>query len=179
LAALFTKNEVSFVTFNYDRALEHFLYTTLSATFGASENDVGRVLSQLPFIHLHGRLGHLPWQGSDGRAFEPTLNRTVLETCVRAIKIMNEGPDVSTAEFNQAKELMEKSERIYFLGVGFNDVNLQRIGLSSHTNSKVSSTGLGLNQTEHARIAQAYGAYMHVHLHVNCKEMLRSHVAWD
>lgn len=58
----FGQNEVSFITFNYDRTVEHFLATSVGNSFGKSMDKVAKVMKNIPIIHLHGRLGYLPWQ---------------------------------------------------------------------------------------------------------------------
>ena len=52
----FHTNKVSFVTFNYDRSLEHFLCRSLANSFAKTEAEAGEVISKIPIIHLHGRL---------------------------------------------------------------------------------------------------------------------------
>lgn len=58
----FTNNEVTFVTFNFDRSLEYFLFNSLRNTFGATAQACADVFTRIRIIHLHGRLGWLPWQ---------------------------------------------------------------------------------------------------------------------
>jgi hypothetical protein len=41
----FKSNQISFVTFNYDRSLEYFLYTALESTYGIGEEKVVELLS--------------------------------------------------------------------------------------------------------------------------------------
>lgn len=58
----FAKNKVAFVTFNYDRCVEHFFFTSLKNSFGRSDEETAAVAKRIGVVHLHGRLGHLPWQ---------------------------------------------------------------------------------------------------------------------
>jgi hypothetical protein len=58
----FVQNRIAFITYNYDRTFEHFLFTSLKNTYGAADEAVADVLNNLTIIHLHGRLGYLPWQ---------------------------------------------------------------------------------------------------------------------
>ena len=69
----FGNNKVSFITFNYDRVIEWFFVTSLSNSYNKSKRDCVEVLKSIPIIHLHGRLGHLPWETSADRfGFHPT-----------------------------------------------------------------------------------------------------------
>lgn len=62
----FGKNAVSFITFNYDRTVEHFFITSLMNSHALSETDAAVILQRIPIVHLHGRLGYLPWQKMEG-----------------------------------------------------------------------------------------------------------------
>ena len=57
----FGGNKLSIVTFNYDRAVEHFLFTSLKNSYNKSDEECAKALSAIPIIHLHGSLGLLPW----------------------------------------------------------------------------------------------------------------------
>jgi hypothetical protein len=70
----FPNNRLSFVTFNYDRTVEHFLFSALQNSYRKSDDESRAVLEQIPVVHLHGRLGFLPWQkGSATREFSTKL----------------------------------------------------------------------------------------------------------
>lgn len=117
----FAQNQVSFVTFNFDRSLEHFLITSLQNTFGAKEEDCANVLEEIAIIHLHGRLGHLPWQrGRTSRPYDAAISPQVLDLCVRDIKVVHEElEDGRDRDFQAAKHRLMTSEKNYFLGFGF------------------------------------------------------------
>jgi hypothetical protein len=63
----FGDNKVSFITFNYDRVIEWFFVTALSNSYHRSKRDCAAVLKSIPIIHLHGRLGYLPWETSSDK----------------------------------------------------------------------------------------------------------------
>ena len=58
----FADNKLAFVTFNYDRTIEHFLFTALQNSHDKPDEDFTKILDAIPIIHLHGSLGSLPWQ---------------------------------------------------------------------------------------------------------------------
>ena len=70
----FGKNRISFITFNYDRSIEHFLYTALCNGYGKDPREVAEQLSTIPVVHLHGNLGALPWQSERGRQYRPEID---------------------------------------------------------------------------------------------------------
>ncbi|HEY0089927.1 MAG TPA: hypothetical protein VGB37_13845, partial [Candidatus Lokiarchaeia archaeon] len=60
----FGNNKISFISFNYDRLLEHVLFHNLKSTFTQkSETDISEQLNLIPFIHVYGKVSNLPWQG--------------------------------------------------------------------------------------------------------------------
>ena len=64
----FGSNKLAIVTFNYDRVVEYFLFTSLKNTYGKSDEECRAALEKIPIIHLHGQLGGLPWAGFNGQA---------------------------------------------------------------------------------------------------------------
>jgi hypothetical protein len=111
--AEFHTNAVSFVTFNYDRSLEHFLCSALVHTFSKSEAESGAVIKKIPIIHLHGRLGYLPWESGAGpsRPYNTEITRDVVNTCINEVKVVNRTTDINAEEFAKTKELLAKAER--------------------------------------------------------------------
>ena len=128
----FAQNEVAFITFNFDRSLDNFLFESLKRTFGATNDAVASVLSKIRLIHLHGRLGYLPWQSNElVRPYSPELSRSAVEMCIQDIKLVHEElKDGRDEDFTEAKRLLNLSERIYLLGFGFGDVNVSRLALA-------------------------------------------------
>jgi hypothetical protein len=176
----FGENAVSFVTFNYDRSLEFFLCRTVSETFGKSEEKTGAILSSIPIIHLHGRLGYLPWESaSDTRPYAPIVDEDALKACIKDVKVVNRrGFTINEGEFKTAKELLLKAERIYFLGVGFNNENLARLGVMDFADGRAFSTGVGLSQKEHSELSTRFAPKLTIHGR-NCIGLLREVVDWD
>lgn len=84
----FGNNAVSFITFNYDRSLEHFLFISLANNFGKQLHACAKVLAN---IHLHGRLGYLPWQKENNRAYGDTsITVQAVDMCVREMRVVRE-----------------------------------------------------------------------------------------
>jgi hypothetical protein len=163
-------NKVSFITFNYDRSLEHFLSTTFQKTFGKNEHECAKAISSIPIIHVHGSLGKLPWQAKDGIPYSANMesysqrndkgnvakNATVLAS--KQIKVIPESRSTSE-EFEDAFKLLSQAERIYFLGFGYHPINLERLQLLNVPKVKESrdsktelitlrGTGKGLEEAE-------------------------------
>ena len=54
---------VSFITFNYDRCIEHFLVHAVTNYYGIPFDEVSTLVNQVVIIHPYGVAGLLPWQG--------------------------------------------------------------------------------------------------------------------
>ena len=62
----FANNNVSIITFNYDRSLEHFLYESLIYSFRGKANEIQELMKAFKVIHVYGKLAPLPWESSEG-----------------------------------------------------------------------------------------------------------------
>ncbi len=178
----FGENAVSFVVFNYDRAIEHFLNTALCNTYRKTAEESAKQLSGIPIIHLHGTLGPLPWQGQKGRAYDNSLTPETVQIAKDGIKIIHEDPTGDRdRDFQEAKGLMEKAEQVYFLGFGFDETNINRLGLAKMRGQgqrPVFATGFELTASEIARITSLSESRVRLYENVDCISLLRTIVAW-
>jgi multidrug resistance efflux pump len=62
-------DSVSFIVFNYDRCIEHFLRHALQAAYGIQEQQADEICGDLHIIHPYGCLGELPLPGTPGLPF--------------------------------------------------------------------------------------------------------------
>lgn len=169
----FVDNQVSFITFNYDRSLEHFFCEALSNTWGKSVAEAGAVLNKMNIVHLHGQMGFLPWQADTGvREYNGTVDRTALSVCVNEMKIVHEGIDDREKQFAEAKARMHDAARVYFLGVGFGKTNMERLDVLNLAEGKAWATDKGLTDAEHRAIQELYGAHLNLRRHNDCKEII-------
>jgi hypothetical protein len=155
----FSSNKLAVITFNYDRSLEHFLFTALKHSHNKSDEECASLLSRLPIVHVHGQLGFLPWQGSqpvkDYTQDTPGNTGEIADT----IKIISETTD-DTPEFQRAQSILADSERIYFLGFGYDQTNLRRLGFGKMRHipgREILGTALHMNDKEVRDVANRTG----------------------
>jgi len=176
----FVGNAVTFVTFNYDRVLEHFLCTALQNSWGKSEEAAGTILKKIPIIHLHGQLGFLPWQAEENvRPFDTNGDVESLRIAASGIKVVHEGVEDRKQQFDDAKAAIAKAERTYFLGVGTSNVNLERLGEANFQDNKAWATEVGLTQSEFDEAKRRYSPRIEFRRHNNCREIITNFVHWD
>ena len=176
----FGSNEVAFITFNYDRSIEHYLFTCLQNSYGKSAEDCAHQLSQIPIIHLHGDLGALPWQESDSakiRTYEPTISPEAVRIAASRIKIIHEDIAGRDREFAEAKRILNLADQIYFLGFGYNQTNMERLGVDKIKGGVVYGTGYGLTDHERDATMDAVGRKITI-VNQHCLGLLRNVVRW-
>jgi len=125
----FGENQLSIVTFNYDRSIEQFFYLSIKHSWNISDEECRDKISNIPIIHVHGSLGLLPWQGDKFHAYSRNYSPEDIQFSSEQIIVISEGQETSQ-EFTHAFQLMEQAKRIYFLGFGYNNTNLKRLGIN-------------------------------------------------
>jgi hypothetical protein len=132
----FEKNKISFITFNYDRSLEHFLMTALQNHFNKTEVEVAEKLKKIPIVHLYGKLGMLPWESVKPDEYTRKYGSKILPHLLRrsskSLKIIYDKFELENAEFKQARQLLSSARCIYFLGFGYHKDNLERLKIKSY-----------------------------------------------
>ena len=125
----FAENKVSFITFNYDRSLDHFLYEKFIYSFGEKKNEYESFLQEpnnkiIPFkiIHVYGQIEKLHWHG--GMRFKPKPFIKGFEQMASNLRVIGERSDEVKHDI---AEILKNSKRIFFLGFGYADENLNAI----------------------------------------------------
>jgi len=132
-------NNISFITFNYDRSLEQFLYTTMKNRSKMADDIVADILKKLKIIHVYGQLGDIVYSG-EGPYFSYDLQQSMSK-----IRIMTEERAGESPELQEAKALIEQAQLVYFLGFGYDEVNLNRLGFDGKNKIKADIYGTAFN----------------------------------
>jgi len=174
----FGKNDLSIVTFNYDRSIEHFLFTALKNTHRKDDREVAERLAEIPIIHVHGRLGRLPWQGPGGRTYAPSPTPNDIRIAAAGIRIVHDQVSQDEA-FSQARDLMKKAQRVVFLGFGYDEINVSRlIPKLSDVPGTLFGSAFELAETEIVSLRQRFENRLHTGRHgARVLEFLRERVA--
>ncbi len=128
----FDKNGCNFITFNYDRSLDYFIFDAVRNTY-ENKNDqecVKKILRLLP-VHLYGQLNVFPWQNiNEGRDYEGQCTPFLFKTIEKNIKIVYDEVDLpSNPEFQTAYNLIANAKKIIFVGFGYDRTNLERLNI--------------------------------------------------
>jgi len=121
----FCENNVSFITFNYDRSLEYFLYKSLVHSFNKIlPEKIKEQLIKLRIIHVFGQVAGLEWQDLPSKfKYAGDVKLIDIRELVKNIRIIYD--EETTPKLKEAHELISKAEHIFFLGFGYAKENLK------------------------------------------------------
>ncbi len=143
----FKKNKVNFITFNYDRSLEYFLYNSLKETYGSIDLRKHKPLDLIPFkfIHVYGKIDNFPWEDPAGFEYRTEYRVRDILSVANNIKLIHERDD----EFlNEIKELVREAKNIFFLGFGYDEDNMNALGWPENFNEDKRIFGTAFNLSE-------------------------------
>lgn len=116
---------LSFVIFNYDRCIEHFLFHALQNFYKLPEGRAAELLKNVSFFHPYGAVGRLPWQGENSVAgFGADVGAEVLLNNARQIKTFTEGTDPESSEIVEIRKAVRDCETLLFLGFAYHRLNM-------------------------------------------------------
>jgi hypothetical protein len=151
----FQGNRLSIVTFNYDRSLEFYLFTTLTSRWGLKNTECAELLNAVPIIHVYGQLGNLPeLTPANGLPYGADLNRGAVEHAMAHILLLPEA-DAKSPALKQAHELLRVA-RICFLGFGYHPTNLERLRVGELRDKIAMGSAYGIEGGERSPIIGAF-----------------------
>ena len=156
---VFSGNRIKVITFNFDRSFERRLFLMLGAYYGVDDNAAAQLRFAVPVLHLHGSLGGEYWCGerrTESRAFSPDTTQDQRYSLMNAIRIVHE--EIDQEALGKAQRWLSEAERICFLGFGYHELTMGRLGMSSPLeNATIWGTTLGLSQAERTRVVRLFG----------------------
>lgn len=148
----FVNAPISFITFNYDRSLEHLLHTALQARFDLESRELNDAMQQLRIHHVHGTLGRLHWEkdsrNEDRVPFGAQPTNENIPVAARAIRLVHEeGQDLE-----KANAWLMSAQRIFFLGFSYHPDNLKKLtlpyGMIGKNLVRIGGTAMGCTEAE-------------------------------
>lgn len=183
LAHHFSYHGVYFITFNYDRVFEHLLYESFKNTFSEVQPEkINEILSNTTIIHIYGCIDDLPWK-KGGYKYGENYKLKYLDEARKRIKIVGENVADSPRPFrSQADLLLRSAKKIFFLGFGYDQQNLEILGIPQRFKDipkppSILGTGQGLIPAEINKIKLRLGRPESVIETCDCTELLRKNLA--
>ena len=118
-------DDLTIVSFNYDRSVEHFMPHALVMAYGMPLADAQRIVAaRLRIIHPYGSVGRLPWQTSEAPDVEwGTEQPWNIHNLALGIRTASE-VQRDQAMLRQIRAAVSGAKRIVFLGFGFHPANV-------------------------------------------------------
>lgn len=191
----FGKNKVSFITFNYDRSLEYFLYTGFVNSFHDKQSEFRHEYNEeglkryipFPIIHVYGQIDKIGLYSSPYG--DNTIKYRRLNELYKNIRVIGEERDKDIELKKEIAKLINNSKRIFFLGFGYAEENLDALGFSDEVYQNCSIYGtaygktakeiIGIRSSLNKEIRSALEAEVHINPCIedmDCKELLKKYL---
>lgn len=178
----FKENEIDFITFNYDRSLDYYIFNSfqniVKPALGLPEReDNASYLIPFSFYHVYGA-PKLPWQV---KLNEPSLEYQYIqdilphhiEMMANSIQLID-ARDPGSKKMTDIHRIMSRAERVFFLGFGFADENLYVLDIPRSIEGKsVYGTAKGYTNTEIKRVREKLSARNPNIHNMDCLSLLR------
>ena len=144
--------KVYIINFNYDRSIEHFLYSELQYRYGISDSRSKRIVTELNMFRPYGTIGNLPWQPGAGLAFGESPQPARLFEASTNIFTFSEGATEKVR--SQIQAALARARVCIFIGFGFHtqNMNLLRSG-SAEAWRRAYATVKGISPENHRDLA--------------------------
>ncbi len=120
--------KIGFITFNYDRLLEHLFYESFTHTYRNIEKEkIDAALKELQIYHIYGAIENPPWQKGISFNYGSQYKFDFINPAKDRIRVIGERIDSSLGNIH---DLLSKADRIFFLGFGFDPQNLKMLRAS-------------------------------------------------
>ncbi len=139
-------NDTRILTFNYDRSFEEYLFSTMSNTYkdklgSEVKNKVRKKINSLSIKHIYGKVCELPWQNEntysidygykDSKKLEENINDDI-EASKSFIELIYDKRTKDSKLLMQILSILNMSDRLVFLGFGFDEFNVSRLNLKDY-----------------------------------------------
>lgn len=131
--------KISFIVFNYDRCIEHFLLHAIMLYYNIDIDTSASVLSNLDIYHPYGTVGKLRNHAVTAPTpFGASLQPNEIIRLANNITTFTEGSNKSDTELFEMRKTLAEASQIVFLGFAFHDINMEL--LCAHKSSKIIET---------------------------------------
>lgn len=147
------ENKIKFLTFNYDRSLDQFLFESLFYSFSSRRDIIRDLVLKFDVTHVYGKLAKLDWENAVLKF--KYKDKELLDYSDELSGNINIVYDKNGNNFNGENEFYQEFESIFFLGFGYAKENFEAIGLNNvlGKNQRVYGTALNYTDTERLMIS--------------------------
>jgi hypothetical protein len=174
-AETFVNNQITFITFNYDRLIEYYFRTVLQNAFALPAQEAENLTRSLRIIHLHGQLG-TPIFGH----YRDPLPGLLVQEAAKGIRVIHDQFADTDSNFQAAHGALEGASRVCMLGFGYHPVNIERLRLAKYLARKdvdvqgsAYNMGLAEVQAAHARLGRTFAVQPNYQAEQFLREMVQ------
>lgn len=138
---------VAFITFNYDRCIEHYLALWLEGYMGIPSEEAQDLVRSVTIIHPYGQVGQLPWQN---RGIIPVdfgveaTEHNLMEIASHIHTFTEQVADATVQE--QAQNIISNAQQVVYLGFSFGRMNMEFLKVNKgHALKAVYGTVMGVS----------------------------------
>jgi hypothetical protein len=156
-------DNVAFITFNYDRCIEHYLAYALQNYYRLTESEAHSLVSKLTILHPYGSVGPLPWQASNGIEFGAEVSGERLLQLSTQIKTFTQRVEDEKA-LSILRDVARGARTIIFLGFAFHRMNLELISPKQKgAAEQIFGTALNFSDPDRATVEKELRAIFKMH----------------
>lgn len=135
--------DASFISFNYDRSLEYFLWHAIRALYGLSDQETTISFKKARISHPYGVIAQIPQVGLAGAV--PFGDTSAPESAVSlAENIVTYSEELDRSDFKEMTAQVEAAQTVVFLGFGFRPQNVRLLTPSNSMRAnKIFATAFG------------------------------------
>jgi hypothetical protein len=148
LAAAF--DQVTFINFNYDRAIEQYLYWALQQRMLAEASEAKQIIEALKIIRPYGSIGRLAFSFGDEYGYGTTAYFDPFSR-IQNMRTYTEQDRMHDAE--AMEQALHAARIVIFLGFGYHTTNVDLMKINQRTNydCRVLGTSKGVHQANISR----------------------------
>jgi hypothetical protein len=118
-------SNITFVVFNYDRCLEHYLFNAFKAYYNISREDSAELVKSIRILHPYGSVGGLWFSGRPQIVdFGEDCDPNRLLDLAGEIRTFTEGTELMSSHVTELRQCLERADQLVFLGFHFHPLNL-------------------------------------------------------
>jgi hypothetical protein len=137
-------DNVAFITFNYDRCIEHYVMHAVETYLRLDRATAQELTRKLTVIHPYGQIGKLPWQYDKGVSYGADLHHSQLIDIAGQIKTFTERVE-DDAMMGRIHQLLSQAEVLVYLGFSYGDMNMRLMSLKNAGERVIYGTSKGLS----------------------------------
>jgi hypothetical protein len=148
---------MSFIVFNYDRCVEHFLFHAIKTYYRVDAVRAGEIVGSIRIFHPYGTVGTLPWMRRPDTSreieFGGTPHAAQLLTLAQGIKTFTEGGDPESEDNRAMRICISEAQRIAYLGFAYHPLNLDLMRKVAEANEttvpkQIFGTAFGMSDSD-------------------------------